>query len=217
MSQGKVLVTGFGPFGSYRKNPSGMIAESLDNYKIGGEMIRGVVLPVSRAKAPMMLMDALARFAPKVVIVTGLAGGRPNVAVERLAVNVLDFPMPDESGEQPVDEAIVENGPMAYRTNIPLKSVVKAWRQVGVGGYVSNTAGTFLCNQIFYCAMHASVQYGYCAGLIHLPSLPPESMDEVRPEPSMRLEEQRGAVLTAIETILQHSGSDAVFPAGAVS
>jgi pyroglutamyl-peptidase len=215
MSHFRVLVTGFGPFGSCQKNPSGAVAESVDHHEIGGDVIRGVVLPVSRTEAPVMLLDAVRQFTPEVVIVTGVASGRPNIAVERFAVNVLDFPFPDEGGEQPVDEAAVENGPVAYRASIPLKAVVKAWREVGIGGYVSNTAGTFLCNQIFYNVMHSSLRYGYRAGLIHLPSLPSESTRDVRPEPSMRLDEQRRAVLTAIETILQHSGNDISFPAGA--
>lgn len=217
MGSSNILLTGFGPFGSWRQNPSGIIAESLDGYKIEENVIRTVVLPVSYKEAPNILNDAIASFAPTLVIATGLAGGRPNVAVERFAVNVMDFPFPDENGAQPIDESVIKDGPTAYLANIPLKAVVHAWQRAGICGYISNTAGTFVCNQVFYCAVHSSIMGGFGAGLIHLPSLPAESDSIERPVPTMEIDKQRETVLIAIKTILNHRGADLAFAGGAVN
>lgn len=210
-----VLLTGFEPFGDGERNPSAEIAEGLDGAVVAGHRVAGATLPVTAAGAPRALEEAVGRHGPSLVLSLGLAGGRGMLALERVALNVLDFPIPDNDGSRPVDEPVVGSGPAAYLATIPLKAVLAAWGDEGLPGYVSNTAGTFVCNQTFYRSLHLSAERGCRAGLIHLPYLPAQAAGTAG-APSVSRDLMVRAVELALEVSLR-SPEDIALPAGAVS
>lgn len=198
-----LLVTGFEPFGSHDRNPSEMIACHLDGATAGSHPLIGVTLPVDAALAPDLLRGAIERFQPAAVLSMGLANGRSGLAVERVGINVLDFPMPDNAGAQPVDEPVVPDGPAAYLTTLPARAILDAWRSAGIPGYVSNSAGTYLCNQILYLGLHIASRAGYPSGFIHLPLLPGQVAAAKRMEPTMSLDLMIQGVMLALERIAE--------------
>jgi pyroglutamyl-peptidase len=201
-----VLITGFGPFGNTADNPSGRLAESLDGQSFDDLRFVGRVLPVATERVGQELRTALDAARPDVVLVTGLATGREQLALERVAVNVRDFPLPDVDGATPVDQPIEADGPAAYLASIPVKAVLAAWSAAGIAGYVSNTAGTYVCNQTFYLARHLTDAREIRCGLIHLP--------EHDPPPAEDLER---AALVAARVSVTHRGADLRLAAGTVS
>jgi pyroglutamyl-peptidase len=216
-----ILVTGFGPFGEHTENPSGLLASALDGREVAGEPVAGAVLPVSTAEAPAMLDQAIAAAAPDVLLVLGLAAGRNAAAVERAAINVRDFPIPDADGLQVIDEPVLDDGPAAYLTGLPVKAILAAWQDEGLPGYVSNTAGTYLCNQVFYLAAHRGAAAGFRAGLLHLPALPGGAARSLRPsavpQPSATLATMEAMVRRALAVTIKHRGADLAIAGGAVS
>lgn len=213
-----VLVTGFVPFGGVDRNPSSEVAEALDGVKVGDRTVLAATLPVARAGARERLTALFEDVRPSAVLLLGLANGRIAPAVERLAVNVLDFPIPDNDGEQPVDRPVVNDGPTAYFSTLPVKAVLASWRRAGIPGYVSNTAGTYVCNASFYLASHLGARSGARVGLIHLPYLPEQVAGSAgRPDASMEFNLQVSCVRTALEVAVTHAGTDVVLAAGAVS
>jgi pyroglutamyl-peptidase len=211
-----VLVTGFEPFGENDVNPSALVADNLHGRQIGGARVVGIKLPVVHRRAAETLARAVDRFAPSAVIATGLASGRAELAIERVAINVLDFPIPDNDGAQPVEGEVVFGGPTAYFSNLPVKAIVSAWRAGGIPGYVSNTAGTYVCNEVLYVALHLAATRGFRAGLIHLPCLPEQVAQNDVPIPSMALDLMLSGVTRAIEITVTHSAGDIVLVTGAI-
>src|SRR5262249_16231842 len=124
------------------------------------------------------------------------APGRSVLAAERGALNVFDFQDPDNDGEQPIDVAIRPDGPAAYFSTLPLRAIVRAWQEAGIPGYVSDTAGTYLCNAAMYSAL--DLGNGIPAGFVHIPSLPEEAAKKNPPPPSMTLETMVEGVRIAI-------------------
>jgi pyroglutamyl-peptidase len=216
-----ILLTGFGPFAGEAENPSGLIASALDGQVIAGQPVTGVVLPVSTSQAPTILDQAIASAGPQVLLALGLAPGRNAVALERAALNVRDFPIPDADGQQVIDEPVSADGPAAYLTGLPVKAILAAWQDEGLPGYLSNTAGTYLCNQVFYLAAHRGVTAGFLAGLLHLPSLPGGAARSTRPsvvpQPSATLATMEAMVRRALEVTVTHRGADLPIAAGALS
>jgi pyroglutamyl-peptidase len=195
-----VLVTGFGAFGEVRRNPSELIAAALDDTEVAGAKVVGRVLPVSAARTPPAVREAVAAVDPSLVVLLGVAPGRSALAAERVALNVFDFEDPDNDGEQPVDVPISPYGPAAYFSTLPLRAIVRAWEAAGIPGYVSDTAGTYLCNAAMYTAL--DVGNGKPAGFVHVPSLPDEAARKSPPHPSMTLETMLTGVRIAIEASL---------------
>lgn len=196
-----LLVTGFEPFGSYDRNPSEMIARRLDGATIGSHRVIGITLPVAVASAPDLLCDAIERLEPAAVLSLGLANGRSGLSMERVGINVLDFPMPDNGGTQPVDEPVVPDGPAAYFTTLPARTILDAWRSAGIPGSLSDSAGTYLCNQVMYLGLHIASRAGHPSGFIHLPSLPEQVATAKRMEPSMSLHVMMQGVVLALERV----------------
>ena len=194
-----ILVTGFGRFASVERNPSALIAGDLDGARIGGHEVAGRVLPVSAETTAGAVRAALTETEPDIVLLLGVAPSRVALAAERVAVNVLDFDEPDDDGALPVDAPIELDGPAAYLATLPLRAIVKAWHEAGIPGYLSHTAGTYLCNAALYTALHATAGEPLAVGFIHLPSLPAEVAGRRPPEPSMPLETQIEGVRIALE------------------
>lgn len=215
---GPILLTGFVSFGGDPVNPSAQVATALD----GTTDLRGGVvadvLPVARAGVAQRLARLFEEHDPALVMLLGLANGRPAPAVERVALNVLDFPIADNEGAQPVDEPVVPGGPAAYFATVPVKAVLAAWREAGLPGYVSNTAGTYVCNASFYLASHLGAPRAVPVGLVHLPYLPDQaSRNAAAPAPSMALNLQIECVRLALHAAATHSGHDLRIAAGMVS
>ena len=129
----------------------------------------------------------------------GQAGGRAALSIERIGINVDDARIPDNQGAQPIDTAVVPGGPAAYFATLPLRAIVDAWHRAGIPGYLSDTAGTYLCNAALYTALHATAEEALPVGLLHLPSLPAEVAGRRPPEPSMPLEAQIEGTRVALE------------------
>ena len=170
-----VLLTGFEPFDNDLVNPSWEAARQLDGVQVGdGVQIVARCLPCAFATAGVCLAQLIGELRPAMVIATGLAPGRSEMSIERVAININDARIPDNLGQQPIDTAVVVDGPAAYFSTLPIKAMVKALREAGVAAAVSQTAGTFVCNQVFYLLQHRLAGAGVRSGFIHVPSSPPE-------------------------------------------
>jgi pyroglutamyl-peptidase len=169
-----ILVTGFEPFGSHAANPSADLAKAVDGRRVGGLVVRSAVLPVRHTEAASRAAGLLAEHAPVAVLHLGVAEGRARLAVERVALNVMDYRIPDAAGYQPGGEACVPGGPAAYLSTLPLVAMLAALTGESIPAYVSNTAGTYLCNETLYGTLHEIERRGLAcrAGLLHLPLSP---------------------------------------------
>ena len=181
-----VLVTGFDPFGGSAVNPSWDAIHALDGRMVGGHRIIGAELPTVFGASLQRLEALMDQHQPRLVICTGQAGGRGAISLERVAINVNDARIPDNAGAKPIDVPIVPDGPAAYFTTLPIKAMLQALLDAGVRAEVSQTAGTFVCNQTFYGLMHVLARprwQGVRGGLIHVPWLPEQG------QPSMLLKD----------------------------
>lgn len=169
-----VLLTGFEPFDNDLVNPSWEAARELDGVQVSeGVQIVARCLPCAFATAGEYLAQLISELKPAMVIATGLAPGRSEISIERVAININDARIPDNLGQQPIDTAVVIDGPAAYFSTLPIKAIVKALRDAGFAAAVSQTAGTFVCNQVFYLLQHRLAGAGVRSGFIHVPSSPP--------------------------------------------
>jgi pyroglutamyl-peptidase len=195
-----VLVTGFEPFGGSALNPSWMAVQALHGRQIGGHRIVGARLPTVFGHSLEVLREQLLRHRPQLVICTGQAGGRAALSLERIAINVNDARIADNTGEQPVDTPVIAGGPAAYFTNLPIKAMFASLLAEGINAEVSQTAGTFVCNHVFYGLMHELATRAELSrtrgGLVHVPWLPAQG------QPSMRLDEIVQGLKIAIECAL---------------
>jgi pyroglutamyl-peptidase len=194
-----VLVTGFDPFGGSPVNPSWYAVQALHGREIAAHRIVGAELPTVFGASIERLEQLLLQHRPRLVICTGQAGGRGALSLERVAINVNDARIPDNAGEQPVDTTIAADGPAAYFTTLPIKAMLQALLADGIRAEVSQTAGTFVCNHVFYGLMHLLAQprfQGVRGGLIHVPYLPEQG------QPSMLLSQIVRGLEVAIECAL---------------
>jgi pyroglutamyl-peptidase len=198
-----VLVTGFEPFDGADINPSWEAARALDGTSCGAASVVARQMPCVFGAALVALEAAIAELQPELVICVGLAGGRSEMSLERVAINIDDGRIADNAGAQPIDVPVVAGGPAAYFSSLPIKAIVHALRDAGTPASVSNTAGTFVCNHIFYGLMHALARGGGYTrgGFIHIPYLP-EQAAQVGDAPSMALETAVKGLTIAIETAL---------------
>lgn len=173
---GRILITGFEPFGGDSLNPSQEIARALHGAMIAGHRVTGALLPCVFGAALEELRLQLATVKPVLTICLGLAGGRKAITPERVAINVDDARIPDNAGAQPVDRPIVRGGPAAYWSTLPVKAIVAALQERGLPAEVSQSAGTFVCNHVFYGLMHALRRKRRMrGGFIHVPWLPEQA------------------------------------------
>ena len=171
----RVLVTGFEPFDGQSLNPSWEVARALHGVVMAGAEVTAVQLPCVFAQALPALQQALASHRPDIVLALGQAEGRCDFSVERVAINVQDARIPDNAGAQPIDVPVVAGGPAAYFSSLPIKALVAGLRAAGFPASVSQTAGTFVCNQVFYGLQHALSGRGVDSGFMHLPLLPEQA------------------------------------------
>ncbi len=197
-----LLITGFEPFGGESVNPSGAVAQALHGQVIGGAQVVAAQLPCVFAQALPALQAALDRHAPDWVLALGLAGSRSAISVERVAVNLVDARIPDNAGAQPVDEPVRAGGPAAFFTGLPAKAIVARLQQAGHRAELSHSAGSFVCNQVFYGLMQTlATQPGVVGGFIHLPPLPEQAAQHPQSRP-MALAEQVLALRRVVELLV---------------
>lgn len=172
-----VLMTAFEPFGGETINPSWEAVRALEGKQIGGATIVIRQLPVVFSEVLHVLNQVLEEVKPDAVLSVGQAGGRSDITVERIGINVDDARIPDNAGHQPVDEPIVAGGPAAYFSRLPIKAIVAAVREAGIPASVSQTAGTFTCNRVMYGLLHWLEQQKSPArgGFVHIPYLPEQA------------------------------------------
>jgi pyroglutamyl-peptidase len=196
-----LVVTGFEPFAGASVNPSAEVAKRMDGRRFGAALVRAAVLPVEHARAAADVAALLdAGDDVRAVVHLGLAGERAQIALERVAINVMDYSIPDNEGFQPIDEPCVPGGPAAYFSTLPLRPLLGALHAAAVPAYLSSTAGTYLCNFVMYTTLHALTgrRDSPPAGFIHLPLLPSMVSPDNRLEPSMDL----GLMLRGVEVVL---------------
>ena len=167
----KILVTGFQPFGKESTNPSFEAVKLLPDSICGAEIIKAE-LPVVFRKSGACAAELIREHCPDVVLLVGQAGGRTAMTPERVAINIEDCPsgFPDNEGNAPSDEAIVADGPAAYFSTLPIKAMVKAMMDAAVPAQVSNTAGTYVCNDLMYHVLHLlATEFPNCRGMYLTP------------------------------------------------
>ena len=186
----KILITGFEPFGKSPINPSQILIEQAPESFPGGIELVKAILPVEKTAGPQALIDALERNQPEAVICFGLAEGRPVISLERVAVNLMDYRIPDNAGEIVQNQPILPEGPAAYFSSLPLRAMQAELRANNIPSELSLTAGAYLCNQVFYTLMHHLASHGQTtpAGFIHLPACPEQAAHFDKPIPTMSLE-----------------------------
>ncbi|AUW40120.1 MULTISPECIES: pyroglutamyl-peptidase I [Serratia] len=167
----RVLVTGIEPFDGDKVNPSWQVAQALAGERIAGAEVVVRQLACVLGLSNQQLIAAIEELRPKAVICLGLAGGRGEISVERVAINLIDARIPDNAGKQPIDIPVVEGGPVGYFSTLPVKAIVHHLHQAGIPAAVSHTAGTYNCNQLFYGLSHhiASQNLAIKGGFIHIP------------------------------------------------
>ena len=166
----KILVTGFDPFDKEKINPAYEAVKLLPAQICGADIIK-LEIPTVFGRCADMVEKAIEQHNPDVVICVGQAGGRSCISVEKVAINFAEARIPDNEGNQPLDKAIVPDGPAAYFSTLPVKAMVENVRSYGIPSNLSYSAGTFVCNDVMYRLLHIlSTKYHHIkGGFIHVP------------------------------------------------
>ena len=191
----KVLLTGFEPFGNATSNPSGEIVK-----QISGDNIITAILPVAYAQSAEQLLSLIEQHAPDVVICLGQAEGRTAITPERVAINLDDARLADNEGVLRSDVKILEDGPDAYFSTLPVNELVAAIKAQGIPAAVSLSAGAFLCNHVFYVAQNNFVRSDVRSGFVHVPLMDSQA-SEFPGLPTMPLDQMVRAVRAMIEVV----------------
>lgn len=200
----KILVTGFDPFGNEKINPAIESVKRLPDVINEATIIKLEINTVA-FKSLSQIEDAIKQHSPDVVLSVGQAGGRFGITVEKVAINYDDFRIPDNEGNQFIDRKIFNDGPTAYFATLPIKAMVENIKNHNIPASVSYTAGTFICNHVFYGISHlAATKYPKIkAGFIHIPFLIEQVVDK-KDMPSMDLNTLVKALTHAIEAIVDN-------------
>jgi pyroglutamyl-peptidase len=214
-AQPRLLLTGFEPFGGESQNPSAEVVRALHGRTVGAVQVVSLVLPCVFGQSLSWLRAALAEHRPLLVLALGQAAGQAELAIERVAINLDDARVADNAGAQPIDEAVVRGAPAAYFSTLPIKAMAAALQQAGFPAAVSHSAGTFVCNHVFYGLQHALAGSGVRSGFMHLPLLP-EQAARLGGGPSLPLQTQMAGVALALHVAL-HTREDARHSTGTLS
>ena len=199
----RILITGFDAFGGESINPA---SEALQHLERSGSCIgRGIEvitreIPTVFGASAQAVREAVQDIMPYAVISIGQAGGAHGIRVERVALNINDARIADNAGSRPIDSPIEPDGPIAYWASIPVREVVEAIRQEGIPATLSHSAGTFVCNHVFYSTCHfvASHSLNIKVGFIHVPYLPEQAVEKDA-APSM----SRECIVMALEAAVR--------------
>ncbi|MCR6481481.1 pyroglutamyl-peptidase I [Amycolatopsis sp. OK19-0408] len=194
----KVLLTGFEPFGGEPVNPSWQAVSLVGARR---DDVAAVELPCAFEASLPALRAAVEEHRPSLVVCVGQAGGRLEVSLERVAINLIDARIPDNAGAQPVDVPVVPGAPAAYFTSLPVKACVAAIRAAGVPAAVSHTAGTYVCNQVFYGLRHHFSELR--GGFVHVPFSPEQVAASGKPGASLGVDRVAVALEVLVDTALK--------------
>lgn len=197
----KLLLTGFEPFLSFTLNPTMKIVEELDGKMIGDYQVVGKIMTVDFASSGQQLLSLIEATNPDAVISLGLAGGRYKITPERIAINCKDGE-PDNMGYSPIDEPIYEDGEAGYMSTLPIRKMVNTLMEKGFPAEISNTAGTYLCNNVMYEGLHYAAQHKPMmkSGFIHIPASHELALQHGR-IPSISHEDLLNSIRTCIEVL----------------
>lgn len=213
-AQPVVLLTGFDAFGGDALNPSWLAVQKLHGRRVLGHRLVAAQLPTVFGDSIDTLQALLRQHRPVLVICVGQAGGRAALSMERVAINVDDARIPDNAARQPVDLPVVHDAPAAYFSTLPIKAMHAALQREGIASEVSQTAGTFVCNHVFFGLMHLlATQRGLRrtrGGFVHVPWLPEQGA------PAMPLETVAHGLLVAVRAALRQASGDSRLGAGAI-
>ena len=195
----RVLITGFDKFGGESINPSNLCVNRLPDV-IDNIEIKKITLPTVFKDSSRVLEENIDLFSPNIVICIGQAGGRSKITPERIAINIDDARIPDNSGNSPIDETIRKDGENAYFSTLPIKAIVDELNKNNIPSTISNTAGTFVCNHIMYESLYlTSTKYpNIKAGFIHIPYIEEQVLDKPN-MPYMKKED----IIVALELIIK--------------
>lgn len=199
----KILLTGFEPFGGESINPSWEVVKLLEkqteNYQIIAQQ-----LPCVFGLSLKTLYEKIDEIRPDIVICIGQAGGRSDISIERVAINLNDASIPDNQGNQPIDTPIVTNAPNAYFSSLPCKAMVQAVKNNGIPASISLSAGSYVCNHAMFGLLHHLAEHHpHCrGGFIHIPYLPEQGVHH-RNVPTMSLDTLKQGILIAVEAALE--------------
>ncbi|ROQ30005.1 pyroglutamyl-peptidase I [Gallaecimonas pentaromativorans] len=196
----KILLTGFEPFGGEPINPSWEAVKALAGYR---DAVVSLMLPCVFDKSLEVLGDVARALEPEIILSVGQAGGRSGISLEKVAINLNDARIPDNAGAQPVDSAVIEGAPNAYFASLPVKRLTAALKEKQIEAQVSFSAGTYVCNHVFFGACHLaqSLLSRPSVGFVHIPFLP-EQAERNGHAPAMALAEQITALKVLIDALL---------------
>jgi pyroglutamyl-peptidase len=182
------LLVGFEPFAGDEINPSQQIVAAIDGEIIAGHRVVGATLPTEFSRAATRIEELIHQHHPAVVVAMGQAGGRDGISIERVAINVIDARIADNAGDRPIDVAVIDGAPAAYFSTLPIKAILQALRESQIPAAISNSAGTFVCNQVFFALAHVLATHHphLRGGFVHVPFLP-EQAKRRENAPSMEL------------------------------
>ena len=205
----KILVTGFDPFGGEKINPALETIKLLPHEILGTHIIK-LEIPTVIGKSLAKIREAVETENPDVVLSIGQAGGRADISVERIGINIDDYHIPDNEGNQPVDKPVIQGGPAAYFVTIPIKAVVEKIRAHNIPASISNSAGTFICNHVCYSVAHLAAARTATgkpmkSGFIHIPFLPEQVIGKPALTPSMDIKTTVRGITAALEAIVENT------------
>lgn len=200
----KVLVTGFDPFGGESINPAWEAVKVIKDEIAGAEVVK-MQIPTVVGKSIAKIHDKMVEINPDIVIAVGQAGGRFGVTPERVAINVTDARIPDNEGNQPIDEPIFADGDAAYFSNLPVKAMVQEIKNAGYPSTLSNTAGTYICNHVMYGILYY-IQKEFPnvrGGFIHVPYAASQVINKPNTA-SMAIADITASLEAAIKAAVEH-------------
>ena len=201
MRQITILLSAFDPFGGEDTNAVLEISKLLPD-EIDGAKIIKLTLPTVFCKASEMIINEARALAPDAIVMLGQAKGRGAITPERIAINVSDASIDDNEGNRPNNVRIIENAPDGYFSTLPITDMVDAIKSVGVAAAVSNTAGTFVCNQTMFSVLDFALRElpGRPVGFIHVPCTPAQADEKT---PSMEASDASRGIEAAIRSIIK--------------
>lgn len=200
-----ILITGFEPFAGEIINPSWLAAQNFQGKIYTDHVVHAHCIPTAFGVSLQVLNELISLHKPCLVLCIGQAGGRSSISLERVAINIDDARIADNLGAQPIDEPVISNSPNAYFSTLPMKSIVHNLQLAGIPAEVSNTAGTFVCNHVFYGLMHCVADKPNTkAGFVHIPYLPEQAVNH-KNTPSMALVDLIQAIEIIIQTALMNA------------
>jgi pyroglutamyl-peptidase len=207
----KILITGFEAFAGETINPSWEVAKRFDGQILSGANLVAVQLPCAFSTSLLALSEAVRVHQPNAVLALGQADGRSDFSIERVAINVCDARIPDNEGAQPIDEPVIADGPAAYFSTLPIKKMASQLKAQGHPVAISQKAGTFVCNQVFYGLQHLLRETQVLSGFVHVPLTPAQVASRSGASlASMSTDDLAQSLLCAMAVLVQHLQEDGV-------